>query len=50
MFSASDPRSTITGTPVFFRAKLTVPFFQSTSSPFSRAMSPWLAPRCQRNR
>ena len=40
---------TSTGTPVFFLIKLTVPFCQSTSSPFKFAMSPWLPPKCQHN-
>ena len=48
-FNASAPKWTITGTPVFFRTKLTVLFVQSTSSPFKFAMSPWLAPKCQHN-
>jgi hypothetical protein len=39
-FNASPPKWTSTGTPVFFRVKLTVPFCQSTSSPFKLAMSP----------
>src|SRR5262245_34814385 len=34
---------------LFLRKKLTVRFVQSTSSPFSNVISPWLPPRCQHN-